>query len=153
MVRAAGWPLRRKGRSDVHQTDFSRQTDFQVSNDGFLTPAVTLTNPLPSGQLFPVLGAVLGAETGIDTNLTFFADPPKVPSVRRWQLGLQKAVKGGFLIGAGYITRVETNRDLDAISNSCFCAEFECRNDTIAIRSSPPGPSASHAYNDYESRL
>lgn len=109
-------------RSDVLQTGFSRQTDFQISNDGFLTPAVTLANPLPGGQLFPIYGAGLGAETGIDTGITFFADSPRIPYMQRWQFGIQQTVPGGFLIEVGYIgnrgTRVETNRDLNAISNS-----------------------------------
>lgn len=66
-------------RSDVNQTGFSRQTDSQISNDGLLTPATTLANPLPSGQLVPILGAELGVETGIDTGISFFADSPMVP--------------------------------------------------------------------------
>jgi hypothetical protein len=109
-------------RSDVNQTGFSRQTDFQISNNGFLTPAISLANPLPSGQLFPILGAGLGAETGIDTGLSFFNDSPLVPYMQRWQLGIQQTLPGGFLVEIGYVgnrgTRLETNRDLNAISNS-----------------------------------
>jgi hypothetical protein len=115
-------------RSDVNQTGFSRQTDFQISNNGFLTPAVTLANPLPSGQLFPILGAALGAETGIDTGLSFFADSPMVPYMQRWQLGIQQTLPGGFLVEAGYVgnrgTRIETNRDLNAISNSFLSTDL-----------------------------
>ncbi len=108
-------------RSDVVQTGFSRQTDFQVTNDGFLTPSATLANPLPTGQLFPILGAGLGAETGIDTGLTFFNNSPKVSYMQRWQLGIQRTFAGGFLLEVGYVgnrgTRLETTRDLNAISN------------------------------------
>jgi len=109
-------------RSDVLQTGFSRQTDFQITNNGFLTPVATLANPLPTGQLFPVLGAGQGLETGIDTGLSFFNGTPQVPYMQRWQLGVQQTIAGGFLLELGYIgnrgTRIETNRDLNAISNS-----------------------------------
>ncbi|MBY0504753.1 MAG: carboxypeptidase-like regulatory domain-containing protein [Bryobacteraceae bacterium] len=108
-------------RGDVLQNGFSRQTDFQLTNDGFLTPAATLANPLPTGQLFPILGAGLGAETGIDTGLTFFNSQPKVTYMQRWQLGIQRTLPGNFLFEAGYIgnrgTRIETNRDLNALPN------------------------------------
>lgn len=108
-------------RSDVLQTGFSRQTDFQLTNDGFLTPAATLANPLPSGQLFPILGAGLGAETGIDTGLTFFNSKPKLTYMQRWQLGIQRTLPGNLLLEVGYVgnrgTRIETNRDLNALPN------------------------------------
>jgi len=115
-------------RSDVFQTGFSRQTDFQVTNNGFLSPTATLANPLPTGQLFPILGAGLGFETGIDTGLTFFNDSPKVPYMQRWQFGIQQALPGGFLAEIGYVgnrgTRIETNRDLNAIPNSYLSSDL-----------------------------
>jgi hypothetical protein len=115
-------------RSDVLQTGFSRQTDFQITNNGFLTPVATLANPLPTGQLFPVLGAAQGFETGIDTGLTFFNGTPQVPYMQRWQLGVQQTIAGGFLLELGYIgnrgTRIETNRDLNAISNSFLSGDL-----------------------------
>ena len=108
-------------RGDVLQNGFSRQTDFQVSNDGFLTPAATLANPLPSGQLFPILGAAQGAETGIDTGLTFFNNQPKTTYMQRWQFGIQRTLPGNLLLEAGYVgnrgTRIETTRDLNAFPN------------------------------------
>jgi len=115
-------------RSDVNKTGFSRQTDFQISYDGFLTPAVSLANPLLCGQLFPILGAGLGTETGIDTGPTFFVDSPKIPYMQRCQLGIQQTLPGGFLVEIGYVcnrgTSIETNRDLNAISNSFLSGDL-----------------------------
>ncbi len=115
-------------RGDVLQTGFSRQTDFQVTNDGNLTPFATLANPLPSGQLFPVLGSGLGAETGIDTSLTFFNNSPKTTYMQRWQMGVQRTLGGGFLLEVGYVgnrgTRVETTRDLNALPNQFLNGDF-----------------------------
>lgn len=108
-------------RSDVFQTGFSRQTDFQFTTDNYLTPAATLSNPLPSEQLFPIFGAGLGAETGIDTNLTFFNETPHMPYMQRWQFGTQRTLPGNFLVELSYVgnrgTRIEIIRNLNAISN------------------------------------
>jgi hypothetical protein len=108
-------------RSDVLQTGFSRNTDFQFTNNSYLTPLTTLSNPLPPGELFPVYGAGLGAETGIDTGITFFSENPKMPYMQRWQFGIQRQLPGDFLVELSYVgnrgTRIEATRDLNAISN------------------------------------
>ncbi|MDX2153292.1 MAG: carboxypeptidase regulatory-like domain-containing protein [Bryobacteraceae bacterium] len=108
-------------RSDVVQTGFSRNTDFQFTTNNYLSPSATLANPLPSGQLFPIFGASLGAETGIDTNLTFFNANPKMPFMQRWQLGFQRELPGNFLLELGYVgnrgTRLEITRNLNAVPN------------------------------------
>ena len=108
-------------RSDVIQTGFSRNTDFQFTNNSYLTPLTTLSNPLPSGELFPIFGAGLGPETGIDTGLTFFTENPKMPYMQRWQFGIQRQLPGDFLVELSYVgnrgTRIETTRNINAISN------------------------------------
>ncbi|MBL8234384.1 MAG: TonB-dependent receptor, partial [Bryobacterales bacterium] len=108
-------------RSDVLQTGFSRQTDFQFTTNNYLSPSATLSNPLPSGQLFPIFGASLGAETNIDAGNTFFNDVPQMPYMQRWQLGLQRQLPASFLMELSYVgnrgTRLEITRDLNAISN------------------------------------
>jgi hypothetical protein len=108
-------------RSDVIQTGFSRQTDFQFTNNSYLSPLTTLSNPLPSGELFPILGAQLGPETGTDQSLTFFNEYPKMPYMQRWQFGVQRTLPGSFLVELSYVgnrgTRIETTRNINAISN------------------------------------
>jgi hypothetical protein len=108
-------------RSDVQQLGFSRTTDFQFSNNNYLSPTTTLSDPLPGGQLFPAYGAALGAESNIDTNLTFFNENPVMPYMQRWQLGVQRQLPGNFLVEASYVgnrgTRIEITRNINAISN------------------------------------
>lgn len=108
-------------RSDVLQNGFSRQTDFQFTTNNFLTPSATLANPLPSAQLFPILGASLGPETSLDTGITFFAEKPAMPYMQRWQMGVQRQLPGAMVVELSYVgnrgTRIEATRDLNAISN------------------------------------
>lgn len=46
----------------------------------------------------------------------------------RWQFGIQQTFPGGFLVGAGYVgnrgTRIESNRDLNAIANSFLSTDL-----------------------------
>jgi len=115
-------------RMDVIQNGFSRTTDFQFTTDGFLTPAATLANPLPSGQLFPIFGSSLGPETDIGNSITFFNPNPKVPYMQRWQFGIQRQLPGGFVTEIGYVgnrgTRLETTRNLNALPNQYLSGDF-----------------------------
>jgi hypothetical protein len=115
-------------RSDVLQTGFSRTTDFQYTTNNYLSPVTTLSNPLPSGQLFPIYGSSLGPETGILANLTFFNHEPMMPYMQRWQFGLQRELPGNFLTEISYVgnrgTRIEINRNLNALPNEYLNRDF-----------------------------
>ena len=108
-------------RGDVQQLGFSRTTDFQFTQNGYLSPSATLSNPLPSGELFPTFGSQLGPETGIDGNVTFFNQNPKMPYMQRWQMGVQRQLPANFVVELSYVgnrgTRLEINRNINAISN------------------------------------
>ena len=73
-----------------------------------------MSNPLPSGELFPVFGAGLGAETGIDTGITFFTENPKMPYMQRWQMGIQRQLPGDFLVELSYVGNRGTRIEIDA---------------------------------------
>ncbi|HYO84363.1 MAG TPA: TonB-dependent receptor [Bryobacteraceae bacterium] len=123
-------------RSDVVQPGFSRQTDFQFTNNNYLSPLATLSNPLPSGELFPIFGSGLGAETGIDQNLTFFNQDPKMPYMQRWQVGVQRQLPAGFVVELSYVgnrgTRIETIRNINAISNEYLSRDLTPSAEMIA---------------------
>jgi hypothetical protein len=115
-------------RADVYQTGFSRTTDFQFTENSYLSPSATLSNPLPTGQLFPVYGSSQGAETNILNNLTFFNDNPLAPYMQRWQMGFQRELPGGFAAEFSYVgnrgTRIESIRNLNAIPNIYLNGDF-----------------------------
>lgn len=115
-------------RSDVDQTGFSRNTDFQFTTDSYLSPTTTLANPLPGGQVFPVFGASLGAETGILGGLNFFNENPKLPYMQRWQFGIQRQLPGAFVTELSYVgnrgTRIETTRNINALPNEYLNGDF-----------------------------
>ena len=86
---------------------FQSSTGETISNDGGRTFASSLSNPFPNGFNFP-LGAVASPVSGPSTNLglgvgeSIFNDWQN-PIIQQWNGTLQREVKGGFLIEAGYI--------------------------------------------------
>ena len=86
---------------------FQSSTGETISNDGGRTFASSLSNPFPNGFNFP-LGAVASPVSGPSTNLglgvgeSIFNDWQN-PIIQQWNGTLQREVKGGILIEAGYI--------------------------------------------------
>ena len=99
-------------RGDVIQSGFSRQTPFIPSLDNGLTFIGTLSNPFPNGILEP-LGAAQGAQTYLGQAITFFNEKPRMPYMQRWELGLQREMRGGFVAEASYVGNRGTHLEIN----------------------------------------
>jgi hypothetical protein len=104
----AGSVLQAAGTSGSSGTEgFQSSTSETISNDGGRTFASSLSNPFPSGFNFP-LGAAASPVSGPSTNLglgvgeSIFNDWQN-PIIQQWNGTLQRQVKGGFLLEAGYL--------------------------------------------------
>jgi hypothetical protein len=104
----AGSVLQAAGTSGSSGTEgFQSSTNEIISNDGGRTFASSLSNPFPSGFNFP-LGAAVGPTSGPSTNLglgvgeSIFNDWQN-PIIQQWNGTLQRQVRGGFLLEAGYL--------------------------------------------------
>ncbi|HYP12773.1 MAG TPA: TonB-dependent receptor, partial [Bryobacteraceae bacterium] len=108
-------------RGDVIQNGFSRTTPFQFTTNGFLSPITTIGDPVPGGQLLPIVGAGFGPLTNLGDNITFFNENPKPSYMQRWQFGIQRELPGNLLTEISYVgnrgTRIEINRNLNAVAN------------------------------------
>ena len=106
-------------RSDVIQSGWSQTTNMvpTVNNIDFVA---TLSNPFPNGIQEPS-GNSRGAQTFLGQNISFFNQDPKMPRVSRWELGLQRELKSGFLAQVHYVgnktIHIEMNRNINALSN------------------------------------
>lgn len=104
-------------RSDVIQSGWSQTTNVvpTVNNIDFVA---TLSNPFPSGVREPS-GNSGGAQTFLGQNISFFNQNPKMPRVSRWELGVQREIKGGFLAQANYVgnktIHIEISRNLNTL--------------------------------------
>ena len=86
----------------LHQQGFSQTTQLIASNDGFLTPASSLSNPFPGGIFRPV-GTANGASTFVGQSISFF-DPNAVnPYVLKWNVGVQRELPGHMVLEVVYI--------------------------------------------------
>ena len=82
------------------QNGFSISTGLNASNDNYLTPAATLSNPYPNGLTNPT-GSSLGALTNLGSGVSWIAQNPKRPYSWQYSLTLQHQIKS-WLFEAGY---------------------------------------------------
>ena len=80
---------------------FSRPTPLISSNDGGLTPRVTLSNPFPEPLLHPV-GSSLGLATDLGLGINAQYLDRKHPYSQQWSFGLQRSLPGGWTIDSSY---------------------------------------------------
>lgn len=89
------------------QDGFRGSTNVISSLDGGGTPATFLSNPFPYGFNLP-LGATEGPNSGASTNLglsigdAFFNDWAN-PVIQQWNFNVQRELRFGLIIEAGYI--------------------------------------------------
>jgi hypothetical protein len=81
---------------------FNTTTTLTPSNDGGLTPAVTLSNPYPGGILQPI-GSSQGLGTFIGQNISF-ADPGRnIPYVHQFSIGIQQLLPMKSVLEVSYV--------------------------------------------------
>jgi hypothetical protein len=121
-------------RGDVIQDGFSQQTPLIPSMDNGLNFIATLSNPFPNGILEPQ-GAAGGAGTFVGRAIRIFNEKPLMPYMQRWQLGVQRELRGGFVAELSYVgnrgTHVEMNQNLN-VTPQQYLSSSQLR-DTAAI--------------------
>jgi hypothetical protein len=90
------------GLPALRQSGFSQTTQFLATNDNYLSPAATLSNPFPAGILRPV-GSALGASTFLGQQVNFFNPDVRNPYSLRWNFGIQRQLPGEMVLEAAYI--------------------------------------------------
>jgi hypothetical protein len=73
----------------LNQQGFSQTTNATTTNDNFLTPITTLSNPYPNGLLQPT-GSSAGLSTFLGQAITFFSPVVKNGYSERYTLGVQQ---------------------------------------------------------------
>jgi len=97
---------------NINQTGFSQATPVLTTNDNGLTfTGVTLSNPLPSGELIQPQGAAPGLRSSLGQNLGTLYQPDRVtPYYTRWEASLQRDLGNGMV--AAFIYTGSVGRDL-----------------------------------------
>jgi hypothetical protein len=84
----------------LNQEGFSQTTQFVATNNNYLSPAGTLSNPFPSGILAPA-GGTLG--TFLGQQVKFFNPGVLNPYSLRWNFGIQRQLPGQLVLEVVYI--------------------------------------------------
>jgi outer membrane receptor protein involved in Fe transport len=106
------------GTDGVQQTGFNAYTQYVATNDGYLTPATTLSNPFPNGLQLQG-SAVQGLTANIGQSITFTNPYIKSPYTMRGTLSIQHQLQGNVLLEITYIAsrsvHLRENESLDNI--------------------------------------
>ncbi|HWB85738.1 MAG TPA: TonB-dependent receptor [Bryobacteraceae bacterium] len=86
----------------TNQEGFSQSTAMTVTNDNFLTPAATLSDPFPSGFLQPA-GSSAGLTTFAGQNVSFLNPEMKSPYSLRWNFDIQHTLSPNLMLEVAYI--------------------------------------------------
>jgi hypothetical protein len=85
------------------QPGFSQTTQMTVTNNNFLTPANTLSNPFPGGAFTQPAGASAGLLTNAGQAINFMNPEMKSPYSVRWNLSVQYQLTSNLITEVAYI--------------------------------------------------
>lgn len=89
------------GITGINRPGFAQTTQFVATNDGFLRPYATLSNPFPDGILQPV-GSALGVNQNLGQGVTFYNPDTRPSYSRRYTAGLQQRLPAGMVLEVSY---------------------------------------------------
>jgi hypothetical protein len=116
------------GTQGINQPGFSQTTNIlAASSTGNLRPAVTLSNPFPTGIQQPT-GAAAGLGTFLGQGITFFNPNPKNPYSIRWNFDIQRQLGKGMVLEVGYTgnhaVHLPVDYDFNAIPQQYLSTSF-----------------------------
>ncbi|MFN8065123.1 MAG: TonB-dependent receptor [Vicinamibacterales bacterium] len=93
------WNYPAAGTSSWAQYGYSATTTLQQSSSG--VPITSLSNPFPGGILQPT-GSSLGMLTNVGQATNVFLPNKGTPKAQQYSVDVQKELRGGIMVGAGY---------------------------------------------------
>jgi hypothetical protein len=90
------------GRQDAIAPGYNQTTSMQVTNNSYLTPAATLSNPFPGGLVQPP-GNSLGLSTFLGQSISFYAPQVRNDYAVRWDLDIQHNLPWNTLAEISYV--------------------------------------------------
>ncbi len=87
--------------SPINQSGFSVTTPLVATNNGYLSPATTLSNPFPNG-LQTATGSSAGLSTFLGQNISFYNPRPLNPYSLRWDFDVQHQFGANWVVEVGY---------------------------------------------------
>lgn len=95
-------PIGIANSTTLNQQGFSQTTQFVATNNNYLSPANTLSDPFPAGILKPA-GAAQGPSTFLGQQVKYFDPNARNSYSMRWNFGVQRQLPGQFVLEVAYI--------------------------------------------------
>ena len=97
---------------NTNQEGFSQSTALSATNDNYVTPAATLSDPYPNGFL-NATGSSLGLLTFAGQGITFMNPQVKNPYSLRWNIGIQQSFGSNLMLEVVYIGNHSVHLPID----------------------------------------
>jgi hypothetical protein len=131
-------------RRNVNQPGYSSTTSVVISEDNGQHFITNLTNPFPSGIVWPS-GAKGGLMTYTGQSISFFNTKLTTPYMHRWQVGIQQQLPDQMIVEVAYVGNLgrdlRASRQLDPIPRQYLSTSPVRDNATINLLTSQvPNP-------------
>jgi hypothetical protein len=83
-------------------TGFSQTTTMVPTNDSYVTPYATLSNPFPTGILTPA-GSAAGVNSNLGQSISFYTSNITNPYSIRWNFDIQHSIGNDMMLQVGYV--------------------------------------------------
>lgn len=100
------------GIAGTDQIGFSQSASFVPTQDGYLTPYSTLSNPFPRGIQKPP-GSSLGVNTNLGQSINFYNPRPSTPYTVRWNLNIQRLLAKNAVMEVGWLMNHSVHMGVD----------------------------------------
>ncbi len=143
-VGVEGWQKPSTSYVEVPVGAYSQASYLVPTNNGYLTPYATLSNPFPTGITQPA-GSAAGLNTFLGQSLTFMNPNLGASYSERWTLTAQQQITPTLVLELGYIgnraLHLPISENLDGIPAQ-FLATGNTRNQAVinAITANVPNP-------------
>ena len=84
-------------------TGFTQASTLVPTNNSYLTPYATLSNPFPGGSILQPTGSSLGVNTYLGNAISYYYPNFKDPYSIRWSFDVQHTFANDWLVDVGYI--------------------------------------------------
>jgi hypothetical protein len=97
-----GGPAPSSTQPPINQEGFSQTTQMVVTNNSYLSPASTLSNPFPNG-IIPLGTTAPGLGTFLGQSILFVNPHVRNPYSVRWSFGIERQLTGDMVVQVVYI--------------------------------------------------
>ena len=100
-------------------TGFSQTTNLVPTNDSYVTPYATLSNPYPGASIQLPVGSANGVNSNLGNSISFYTSNITNPYSVRWNFDVQREIGKDMMLQVGYVGNKQVHGTMsNAISST-----------------------------------